>query len=313
MAPQVPTPQGWNHAMLAPKLAWKMVDIVCWILVLCQLFIDPCYMFLPVLEAIEFLSKTMGGTTHPWIVRVSVLSRPYIVKLFTERQMEQSQSVAKEVFGSFLAREFDLPVPAPALIRFTEEFRQGLGKEQQAELATKHQGSKFGCEFNIGMELLKPMYFESMQKDYDWGSVFAFDNLMRNIDRGGPRNKPNLLFRDTEFLLIDHELILPFANSPGNYNILNEISGSIDNWSYQYKDHLFYRSLKALSAQKKSTIFDTFIYYLEMLNPDKLDTIARQLEEENLPIGDFELLKAYLYKVKAEARWFHHLLNTMIA
>jgi hypothetical protein len=268
---------------------------------------------LPVLEAIQFLSKTTGGTTHPWLVHVRGLSQPYVAKLFNKGQMDQSQSVAKEVFGSILAREFDLPVPAPALIRFTEEFRQALSPDQQAELATKHQGIKFGCEFHSDMQLFEHDYAESRRTEYDLGSVFAFDNLVWNIDRGGPRKKPNLLCNDTDFLLIDHELILPLANSPGNGTILSKIGGSHDNWFYQYKAHLFYPALQAASAQKKRTIFDTFIYYLKRLNPDRLDPFARQLEEENLPIGDFELLKAYLYKMKVESEWFRHLLNTMIA
>jgi hypothetical protein len=266
---------------------------------------------LPVYEAIEFLAKTEGGTTHPWVVSVNESDKRYVAKLFTNRQMEQSHSVAKEVFGNFLAREFDLPVPDAALIRFGEQFCQTLDQERQEELAAKHRGLKFGCAWHEGMELLAPDYFENPRgDDYEVGSIFAFDSLVRNIDRGGPRKKPNLLFRDTDFLLIDHELILPFADSLGSDRILSEIGSDTHKWSYKYEDHLFYNLLK--NKKSKKSIFDTFIDYLERLNPDKLDPIAKQLEAKDLSVGNFELLKRYLCEMKANAGWFHCLLNTII-
>ncbi len=206
---------------------------------------------LPVYEAIEFLAKTEGGTTHPWVVSVNESDKRYVAKLFTNRQMEQSHSAAKEAFGNFLAREFDLPVPDAALIRFGEQFRETLHQAEQEELAAKHPGLKFGCALHEGMELLTPDYFENPRgDDYEVGSIFAFDSLVRNIDRGGPRKKPNLLFRDTDFLLIDHELILPFADSQGSDLILNEIGGETHNWSYKYEHHLFYNMLKNKKTRK---------------------------------------------------------------
>lgn len=112
---------------------------------------------LPVYEAIEFQKKiTKGGTTYPWIVNVMEgdMLKPYIVKLFTDKHIEQQQSVAKEVFGSVLAQEFDLCVPKPSLIHFSDSFYQTLDNELQKELDSKSRGIKFGCAYHEDMTVI---------------------------------------------------------------------------------------------------------------------------------------------------------------
>ncbi|GAB4331684.1 MAG: hypothetical protein OHK0038_06710 [Flammeovirgaceae bacterium] len=269
---------------------------------------------LPIYEAIGFKEKiTKGGTTYPWIVNVleGDMPKPYIVKLFTDRQIEQQQSVAKEVFGSVLAQQFDLCVPKPALINFSDNFYQTLDNELKKELESKNKGIKFGCAYYEDMAVIEVSKVKSILKDYEVGNIFGFDNLVRNIDRGGFRNKPNLLINDEGFLLIDHELILPFANASGNPSILNEIGGK--NWGYQYEKHLLYPYLKRLKRDKKLHIFDTFAEYLKTFNPDSLDVYAIQLDQNfSMPIGDFDLLKSYLYKVKQNSSWFIENLKRLI-
>ncbi|MEA5261020.1 hypothetical protein VB264_24695 [Arcicella aquatica] len=55
-----------------------------------------------------------GGSTYPW--RVMVVDedkqlKPFLVKMFTERQLTQQHAIAKELFGNMLARQFELRVP----------------------------------------------------------------------------------------------------------------------------------------------------------------------------------------------------------
>jgi hypothetical protein len=269
---------------------------------------------LPVYEAIGFQKKiAKGGTTYPWIVNVmeSDMPKPYVVKLFTEKHIEQQQSVAKEVFGSVLAQEFDLCVPKPALINFSDDFYQTIDNELRKELESKSKGIKFGCAYHEDMTVIEVGKIRSILKDYEVGSIFGFDNLVKNIDRGGFRNKPNLLINDEDFLLIDHELIFPFANELSNPSVLDEIGS--DNWVYPYEKHLLYPYLKKLKKDAKMHIFDTFAEYLKTFNPDSLDSYAIQLEKNfSMPIGDFDLLKLYLYKVKQNSPWFVENLKRLI-
>lgn len=119
------------------------------------------------------------------------------------------------------------------------------------------------------------------------------------------------MINDEDFLLIDHELILPFANELSNYAILEEIGS--DYWIYPHEKHLLYPYLKKLKKDIKMHIFDTFAEYLKTFNPDNLDSDAIQLDKKfSMPIGDFDLLKVYLYKVKQNSSWFIENLKRLI-
>ena len=55
--------------------------------------------------------------------------KPYVVKLFTTDDVDHDNTVAREVFGSVLATEFELPVPQPALVNFSRDFVRTLPED----------------------------------------------------------------------------------------------------------------------------------------------------------------------------------------
>jgi hypothetical protein len=102
-------------------------------------------------------------------------------------------------------------VPQAALVVIEDEFWMTLDAATKNELAQKDDRIKFGSFQMTGMTIFNNLSSLSL-KGYDIGTVFAFDYLIWNLDRGGFGNKPNILVNDDGFLLIDHELILPFVN-----------------------------------------------------------------------------------------------------
>lgn len=266
---------------------------------------------LKIFDAVSFQKIiTSGGSTNPWRVMVcdeKGVLREFVVKLFTERQMEQQHPIAKEMFGNVLAREFDLPVPEVGLVHFSNKFIELLPSEAKKQLDGKDSGLKFGCEWKA-MSIVDPSNLKSILKDYDLATVFAFDNFVFNLDRGGYRKKPNLLIDDEDFLLIDHEQIFPFADDVDNDNskIIQDFQEGI--WHYPAEKHLFHPHLYKMRKNAKSDIFDTFWSYLQSLNVVALREMAYFLASQNISIGNFELVEQYVQKIKANPDKFCNLL-----
>lgn len=258
-----------------------------------------------------------GGSTYPWVVLVKedeTKLAGYVVKVFSVRQVEQQNAVAKEVFGNELAKAFNLPVPDFALIDFDSDFVATLPSEQQKLLQTKDGRLKFGSRMAEGFSLFDPNNLSQGKiRSYDIGSVFAFDNLVWNLDRGGERRKPNLLVNDLDFLLIDHELIFPFADDPENYNDTVLQAFRQKQWKYRYENHLFRPFLKKMRRASKQRVFETFHEYLRTLNPNLLDEPAASLQANGHPIGNLGLIKAYLTEIKRNDTTFIQLLQSAIS
>lgn len=268
------------------------------------------------LEATSYLGPIRaGGSTKPWIVQVndqgSLVS--YVVKLFTEKQTQQIHPVAKETFGNVLAQEFDLSVPDCALINFGDRFINDLPEREALRLREIADGLKFGSVEIHDALIVDVRQQRSLLKSYDIGSIFAFDNLVWNIDRGGTRNKPNLLVDDDTLVLIDHEQIFPFANdtlAPDAYVMpLFEESA----WYYPYAKHLFYPLLKRMSAIERVSAFETFQYFLENLSLNSLDAAVSALTREGIEIGNYPVIRTHLLQTKARAGEFCKFLTTLIA
>lgn len=256
-----------------------------------------------------------GGSTYPWIVVVVNHEQQlvkYVVKLFTERQMSQQNPIAKEVFGNVLAREFGLSVPDFSLINLGNAFCQTLNTDNKNILNGKHQGLKFGCEYIDSAAIVNINNQKAFWKSYDIGSIFAFDNLIGNIDRGGARNKPNLLIKNEDFILIDHEQIFTFADDENFYNdaIITDFHNGI--WRYNAQQHLFFPILRSLKNDEKENIFDTFHEHLNYLDVNLLDSSVQFLTKNNLPVGNYPLIKDYLIEVKTNSGRFINLLKQSI-
>jgi len=249
-----------------------------------------------------------GGGTRPWAVYVresrSSKLLPFVVKLFRASHLDQHPHLAAEVFGSVLARLFDLPCPEPALIEFSPAFRATLDPPQQAQLAAVADGPLFGCR------LVESAYAYSRSlplkklEVYEMETIYGFDNLILNVDRRP--NKPNLLMPDQEAILIDHELA--FSGIKQAYTTLQ--AGS---WEHLYQRHLFYAPLKARGMAANAAAFSTFTEYLRGLNPTVLLPYHQQLAELGYSLPDFDLFYQYLCYQKANAGQFESLLRQTLS
>jgi len=271
----------------------------------------------PVVLATEFHGIVpKGGSTKPWVVEAidpSGRADFFVVKMFTPKQIQQQNAVSKEVFGNVLARAFDLPVPDFAFVRFDKPFLETLQSPYSETERASAQGLRFGSRFASGHAIWDdavPSDHIDLQK---MACIYAFDNLVRNLDRGGFRKKPNLLVRDGAFLLIDHEQIFPFADDPDDYNDAPILGFQKGEWAYPHEVHLFYPQLKSLSKAQKVEVFTTFAEHLSRLDPYLLEDWAQILAENHQPVGNLELITDYLKAVKQAPEAFIKLLQNQLA
>lgn len=273
---------------------------------------------LEICETVEFLGiLNKGGSTYPWLVNLlddEQAVSTFVVKIFTHRQIEQQNAVTKEVFGNLLAHQLSLSAPRAVLTQFTKEFIKTLPPELLKTHSESHKGLRFASLHYEGYTIFGDHLPKSKVKEYDIASVYAFDLLTQNPDRGGFRNKPNLLIQDNGgYLLIDHEQIFPFFNDPEHPNeqIISDFLKIKS--SYNHQKHLFYPYLKEYKINKLEQMFAPFISSLDQLNIKYISDTAHFLLQNGHPCGDIDTIIHYLCTVKENPEKFLSILLRQLA
>lgn len=260
------------------------------------------------IEELKFVGireRLKGGSTNPIVILAEDESKninPYVLKLYKDDYVTSYFTIAKEVIISELAGQFNLPVPKYGLINLNLKL---LAKEYNDNYLNKISiGYKFCSYYHEGTLLYNSSLNNRFLKNYDIENVFAFDNLVLNIDRGGFRNKPNLLITDDNFLLIDHEQTLQFYDIK---SIGKELDYKSKFNSYYYNNHIFINSLKKIKS--KSFLFDEFHENLKTLNLNFLDDLYKDLDKFNINCGEKSTIFAYLNWCKKNRDYIHKLLK----
>ena len=261
-----------------------------------------------------------GGSTRPWRV-VAVHDNAeeweevaYVVKTFTINNVEQAHSVGKEFICNALAGQFDLDAPEACMINLNDEdFKSTLDEGPLKVLASKFKGITYASRLLSNASIINEDVRGNSFDIDDCATLFAFDCLIINLDRGGHRNKPNLLVDDEGFFLIDHELTFPFLDAP-NTNGLDIIFKNFNEntWLHFYEKHLFYTRLKTYRGTKRN-LFDTFEESLRTLNINYIQQVINDLGNNNISLGNSELLIKYLSSLKQNAHKFRNILQGLIA
>ena len=261
-----------------------------------------------------------GGSTKPWrVVAVpedenNLNEVAYVVKTFTSTQVKQAHNIGKEFICNALASQFDLFVPEACIIDLhNEDFKAILDDKSLDLLLSKHSGNTFASLLLDNASIINEQVKGSSFDINDCATLFAFDTLILNTDRGGYRNKPNLLVDDDGFFLIDHELSFYFIDHT-NADSLDKLleNFQLNAWPNTYPKHLFYNKLKSYRGTKKH-LFDTFEESLKNLNIGVIEALITELEAEQISVGESRLLITYLRTLKQNSYKFRNILTSLIA
>lgn len=192
----------------------------------------------------------------------------YVVKL--RGSLETGEvGLACELVASLLARFLDLPVPEPAIVEVTEEFTRSVPDGTSREALRKSLGLNFGSRYLPGGYItwpkgkLVPPALRPVASE-----VIAFDAFIQNPDRTAQR--PNLLWKDEELVLFDHELAFSF---------LYAIGGPAEPWTDSFegplRSHVFYQPLKSLLAP-----LDRFQGAVDALADDRIHAMIQAVPPE---------------------------------
>jgi len=179
-----------------------------------------------------------------------------------------------------------------------------LNSHCQMTLDLADERPKFGSEYLDGsIEVPSDIQKSTFKRHIDLDTLFAFDNFIRNADRG--QVKTNLLLHKKKAWLIDHEMAFDItANTNDEFNNLQ--------WEERFwRYHLCYNHLKKASKSTKSSYFETFSEYLRLLNIGSLTSYFNQLESCGYITKRKEIL-AYLEYHKQNSCKFVNLLKTFL-
>lgn len=246
-----------------------------------------------------------GGTTKP--INIIALNKDiptkYVMKVFTKTQIMQGSSVAKEIICNELAQQFDLNCPDYGVININHNEFTGIYDEER--IAKLDEGYKFCSKYLEGNAIFNPLVTNSFLKDYEVASIFAFDFLIYNADRGGFRNKPNLLINDNGLYLIDHELTFPFISAE-----IDEVNYEKYLGNYPFQHHVLIGHLKSL--RNKNGLFDVFVETLKVLNLNDLNNIFDFLDKFNIAHVERQKFMHYFAWAKNNVAIFDRYLKAMI-
>ena len=161
----------------------------------------------------------------------------YVVKLKSNIETGNA-GLLREIVGNLLAEEVGLTAPEPAIVEIPVELADSISDLPVAQAVQKSIGLNFGSKNLSGGYYAWPdektVSPSLKQLAID---IFVFDALIHNPDRR--RDKPNLLWKSDELIVIDHESAFSFLLAVPRLNQTWLLADQpyLDN-------HIFFRDLR---------------------------------------------------------------------
>ena len=262
--------------------------------------------FIPIVSPISVGEQKTSGRTRPFQMRceTTVGYADYIVKLWANPEVHLAKhSLARELYGSLLARVFDLDTPDVALVDIEPDFFHSIPSSPNAELFRQSVGYNFGSKFIPGATIFSPPVAPARHSLAV--KIFCFDMLIGNPDRR--MAKPNVFQSADGFIIFDHEQAFPFSRPqmllggyPPGWEFIRE------DW---HKDHIFHKSIKNRDYALEIEEFMTFV---GCLSNEVFDTIEEQIPEAWRSSGDLQNIRLYLANTRDNLNKFKRSLQEIL-
>ncbi len=245
-----------------------------------------------------------GGHTRPWVIEVeNEVQNRVVMKLYTTAQIESRNSITAEVIGNILAKEFDFSVPDILFVETTGNFFKTIENEKlQDTLLQTDERLKFASVYiDFSTKLRFGFPIQLLEKNINLEKLYAFDNFIRNGDRG--EGKTNMIIQNEtpEIFLIDHEMAFDLDKD------------TISNFQHKKWEDRFsrYHFANSYLKEKLQVDFSEFEEYIRTLNLNKLTPYFQQLEDYGSNTQE-KLIIEYLLHIKQNFMDFITLLKTTI-
>lgn len=225
----------------------------------------------------------------------------YVVKLWASPEMFLGKhNLAREIYGSILARYFEINTPEIGLIDISPEFYKSQPADK-ALVLKESVGLNFGSENQKGA-----VSYTSSFKLSSAARVFCFDMFIGNPDRR--IIKPNIFHSSNGYIVYDHEQAFPFSRP-------NTILGGLSpSWEYikdgWHKEHIFYSDLRRNDC---SLEIESFISAIDSLPDDLLDKIEENILDGWLTKIEAKHIRDYLDNTREHSHLFKRSLQEILA
>jgi len=232
--------------------------------------------------AVEFRQELFGGTTKPLVLSCEDgdgEGQDYAVKLKTTRCFVYG--LCCELVCCHLAAMLGISALVPAIVDVTAAFVETVPQDRSRNRLRESLGANFGTKLLTGgystWPRAKPL---SPALRNPACEILCFDVLIQNLDRRP--EKPNILWKDNELVVLDHELALPFPF----------LIGCREPWTDQFsqgvRGHLFFEQLRRGP-------FETgrFQRALEAVSDDDFEKLLNLIPHEWIEADRIQTLKDY--------------------
>lgn len=258
------------------------------------------------------LGRTMEfGRTKPILMECTQVGSDelvsFVVKLYSNVELT-TRSLAREVFGSLLARHYRLSTPEIAIINVPQELLYDDDNSEVSRQLSNSLGNNFGSRYITGVYPFNDLVPSLVQDGID---IFSFDLLIQNYDR--KKERPNLITSEDIIYVFDHEIAFPYAapelliggneNEPGTINPRDPL----------VTGHVLYDRLSNLTKRKNADFtFDNFIENLGNMTDEILSDITDSIPME-WRSEELGRISSYLARVRENANNFERCLKEALA
>ena len=228
------------------------------------------------LTATAYLRKMRTGRTNPAIFECDDLNGndvgQFVVKLKAGLE-NGGTGLTCELLSSLVAAELGLMTAPLALVEIDPTL-SGLISEKDSDMrkiVKNSAGMNFATEALVGgygtwpVDKAIPISARQLASE-----IFSFDALIQNPDRRV--NNPNLLWKDDEIFVIDHDLAFSFLYQLGESNSPWDLKGSDFDF---LNDHVFYKQLKGQNID-----LDRFNGALQAISAETIDQMTEEVPPE---------------------------------
>jgi len=222
----------------------------------------------PIVKAVTFIKPLRTGRTCPCLMICeddSGAQHEVVVK-FRMGPESTPRGLTCELLASLLAIDLDLSVPSPFIVDIDPDFHEAISDATLAARFRASRGLNFGSQYlGPGFSTWPPGRSIPKSLIQTAAEIFVFDLMIQNPDRR--KDKPNLLRKDDELCIFDHEMAFSFL-----YSLVPDQHPWLGLGMDYAKDHVFYRELKG-----RELSWDRLQGALEAVHDQRLDMFAQSV------------------------------------
>jgi len=238
------------------------------------------------IEAIEYRQELTSGSTKPLVLHCETPDgeeSDYVVKLKNSSKTGVF-GLASEWICAGLAGNLNLVTPHAEIVHISREFAEAVPNGPVKTRLLANLGANFGSRYLTGgyttwlkdRPLARPL--RRLAVDILW-----FDVFVQNLDRR--TEKPNVLWKGEEFVIVDHEMAFPFPFA------INSHEPWSDTFATGIRQHLFFSGLRG-NLEPES--LDPFRGAVEALTDGALDSLFQGIPGEWCPDDKVDCIRQYL-------------------